>query len=252
MAKKEKPRYTVTVTIDGPEGKTVSEEERTPPSVTTIIDKVYSESFGPGAWWGYKVGGARILGIGDLSDDRVLELYERMKADEVNGKKITPNSIRDEAGDRGKLAHKVQQQLVMGKTDVPHVLQLFGDNPYVVAGTEWFKDHFGEGETIATELQLYHRRLDYVGTFDYLRLCTDGVEELIDWKTTKPPIRFKQHVQLAAYDFALPPMFRRHRVVLLQPDGKYVESTQEMRIEPQFFERVLEQYERIKRWEEAA
>lgn len=245
--------------LDGPEGKT---SLGYPDSVTEILKRVFDDSFGPAAWWGFKCGAAALsmptesrVTRRDLESAKVVEMYEAMKLT-----KITPNTVRDDAGDRGKKAHKVAQQIGNGEITADEALAIWTgldeDSGYCRAAAQWHKDHENdEFEDVGSEIQVYNPALNYVGTFDRLRRFKgqysdeQGTEEIIDWKTTKPPIRFTQHLQLGAYDLALPGHAgpRLQRVVLFASDGTYIEST--AWVDPQVFVGVKALYDEIKRWE---
>ena len=83
------------------------------PSVTHVIKSVKDAlGFGGMAWWGYQIGIA-VEGEVDLYSDEWLEKYEDAK-----DTGITPNSIRDDAAERGTGSHDLAEALSLDTIEV--------------------------------------------------------------------------------------------------------------------------------------
>lgn len=110
-----------------------------------------------------------------------------------------PNKVRDQAADRGTLAHAlIEEHLGGDKVDKgewsPADLDV-AENA-VIAYLEWEGTH--DVKVIETEVQLAHRQYKYGGTLD-LVAWVDGEMALVDFKTTNG-VYAEHRIQLAAYN----------------------------------------------------
>lgn len=257
------PRYTLNLEdgalyLDGPKGRTTcvgltpermrALDGKHPPSVTEIIKLVFSDSAGGMSFWAYKLGVAALHPAkrGDWDGDfknappAVETLYRRAMATGFH-----PNGLRDKAGDRGDTAHDRADDIAQGKIlEEPATM-------WEQAVDAWFDEQMNGWEIVASEQQVYQLAEDpiFVGTTDQIRVNRGLlVYEIVDFKTHKPPARFPDFVQIAAYERALWSMNRTpprpweiwHRVVLAKKDGTYDQSVKY--IDPDVWPAVMTVY----------
>lgn len=238
-------------------------------SMTTVIKGVTGSTFASAAWWGYKVAAAAQVGLTDLEDAAVLGQYDRYKAT-----KITPNSIRDAAGDRGNFAHDLCESYLTEKCRILtdegglYVQGQVGDDrifaepllleSYNLAAARWLfmRHETGDWDTVGAERVVWSERLRVQGTFDLLRRNRHtGALEIVDYKTHKPagrPAVFPAYpediLQLRGYRTCMADMDEEpvphQRVVLFLKDGEFVEDTRT--VPAGVFDAVVEIYRALK------
>jgi hypothetical protein len=218
------------------------------PSVTHIIKSVGDSIGGAGAmaWWGFKLGIRSQHPL--FSDTKVDEQYEKAKQTEW-----TPNKQRDTAGSRGTEAHDLLELLATGEAevhkDVEKVYLTWPKNKkapfeevegYKLSAAQWWLDNLEGWNTVFAERPVWSLSQGFAGTLDLARywgvIKEEGTNmvEVVDYKTHKPaaqdgPSYVGDRIQLAAYSLAVEEMglglVGGTRVVLLGPDGTYLEDT---------------------------
>ena len=199
------------------------------PSVTTIIKGVMGGNFSGPAYWGFRLGVE--YGGGD---------YEEAKRSE-----FAPNAQRDKAGARGTKVHEYLEMLASGEHRDP-------EDGYEQAVEKWWGEQTSAGRSVVgCEVPLYSLKHGYAGTVDLI-LADDVGLTFVDLKTHKPPARFEDHLQVAAYNLAyqemhpdvVGPLPEDHLVLMAKEDGTYEESWQW--INPHTFPKVIEVWREVK------
>jgi hypothetical protein len=199
------------------------------PSVTHIIKSVCNNGMGGMAYWGAKLGIEYMAEqAGGLDVD---ELYEAFR-----GSPLNPNAQRDKGGERGTGAHDLLQQLIEGtvqvETDQDLVILDDGLTTTVLEGYPaaaarvylYLRDRYAR---IETEVPVWSLKNGFAGTADVVGYEEDDghVFDVVDLKTHKPPVRFEDRVQPAAYGTALEEMRGDYcelsMIALAKPDGTF-------------------------------
>ncbi len=217
------------------------------PSVTHIIKSVMNNGMGGMAYWGAKL--ALGWALPDIDLDEVYDQFKKSDAD--------PNHQRDTGGTRGTGAHDLLQQLVLEQVKLAYI-----EDDYVIYDglTEtklesyergvaaWFLDN-GIGNmlmAVESEVPVWSLRHCFAGTAD---LVIDN-QAVLDLKTHKPPARFEDALQIAAYSLALEEMrdtaVTRNQVILAKADGTY--EVVDVDVAPAVFIRVREVYDHLDGW----
>lgn len=134
--------------------------------------------------------------VTDLVQGRVVdELGD--PADPYQTLRMTPRTLRDQAGERGTDVHTFAERISLGQTvDVPE--HLVG---HVRSVTQFLDDW--QIDPLLVEARVGSRAYGYAGTLDLLaRHHSQGAVAVFDYKTSKSGVRFETAFQLAAYAFA--------------------------------------------------
>lgn len=231
------------------------------PSVTHIIKVPKDEmGFGGMAWWGWKLG--LKAAYPDASDAELDDIVEEMKTGPV-----TPNKVRDAAGERGDYAHNMLEKVALDQAvfylDADSVFHFIEEGKKPVrlqewgeAAARWWFDNMDLQEIVFSERPVWHLGYGYTGTLDLARLVKDDPQdeepltfEIVDYKTHKPadgmrkdgsyaegkgPGYTEDLAQLQGYAMAVEAMALNPnapvytRVVLLGQDGQYHEDTRQV------------------------
>lgn len=162
------------------------------PRVTGIIGSVWSSSFSPASWWGYKLGVQAATNLGfDMA-------YEDVKSSGP-----TPESARDEASDRGVAAHDMLQALMEGE----ELDEREPTSPFEDAVIQWH--HEVKPVNLGAEIKVLSLRGGYAGTLDLMWRRPKGkLRELTDLKTRgKLGVRTTDCIQVCAYADAYEEMY---------------------------------------------
>lgn len=123
------------------------------------------------------------------------------------------------AADKGTAVHNaIDNYIRFGIDDISPELE-----GYYIAFKCWMNEH--QVKPYGTEIKLYHKALMYAGTADMVAEV-DGVDTLIDFKTTTKISEMLAGVQLSAYEKAFQSQdngfeVRNRIIVHLSNDGKY-------------------------------
>jgi len=127
--------------------------------------------------------------------------------------------VLDRAADRGTAVHNaIENYVTFGIEDIdPDYAGYFN------AFLKWHEEH--NVIPYGTEIRLYHKSLMYAGTAD-MAASVDGIDTLIDFKTSASVSQMLCGVQLEAYDRAMAShegqmRFAQKAIVHLKSDGRY-------------------------------
>ena len=223
------------------------------PSVTSIIKTVMGGS-GPGmAWWGARQ--AVEWAFAEYGPGRWGNHPDEIPApvpddwyNEYKKSRYNPNAQRDKAGDRGTKAHDILEALATGSQPQ----DIMCSNGYEEAVLKWWEEQMPGWQVVTAETPVYSLKHAYAGTVDLVRKLKGNYScEVVDLKTHKPPARFEDHLQVAAYDLALQEMGvtgrlfeSAHSIVLAKEDGTFEES--DRWVDPTLFVKIREIYEEVK------
>ena len=122
-----------------------------------------------------------------------------ISASNANALDNIPTSILDNASERGTAVHQAIE--FYNKYKFANINDEY--KGYFEAYKGWYKQTAGYQVKIESELQVYHKVLNYAGTIDILTTNTDGEHCLIDIKTTNELNMKYVSLQLSAYKEAL-------------------------------------------------
>lgn len=131
-----------------------------------------------------------------------------------------PTSILDNASERGTAVHQAIE--FYNKYKFANISEDY--KPYFEAYQDWYNKNSFSFIEVKSEVQVYHKVLNYAGTIDML--ITDTMEEktLVDIKTTNELNMKYVALQLSAYKEALASQgikVRNMYVLWLKKDGTY-------------------------------
>lgn len=127
--------------------------------------------------------------------------------------------VLNRAAARGTAVHNaIENYIKFDIRDIPEEHE-----GYFEAFLKWFEEH--KVEPYGDEVRLYHKSLMYAGTADMFA-SVDGIDTLIDFKTSAAVQKMLCGVQLEAYDRAIQSHtggkgFERKAIVHLKKDGSY-------------------------------
>lgn len=127
--------------------------------------------------------------------------------------------VLNRAAARGTAVHNaIENYIKFDIRDIPEEHE-----GYFEAFLKWFEEH--KAEPYGDEVRLYHKSLMYAGTADMFA-SVDGIDTLIDFKTSAAVQKMLCGVQLEAYDRAIQSHtggkgFERKAIVHLKKDGSY-------------------------------
>lgn len=127
--------------------------------------------------------------------------------------------VLNRAAQRGTAVHNaIENYIKFGIEDIPPEHE-----GYFKAFLKWFEEH--NVVPYGTEIKLYHKGLMYAGTAD-MAASVDGIDTLVDFKTSASVSKMLGGVQLEAYDRALAShdsemKFGQKLILHLKKDGKY-------------------------------
>lgn len=127
--------------------------------------------------------------------------------------------VLNRAAARGTAVHNaIENYIKFDITDIPEE-----HKGYFEAFLKWFEEH--NVKSYGDEVRLYHKSLMYAGTADMFA-GVDGIDTLIDFKTSAAVQKMLCGVQLEAYDRAIQSHtggkgFERKAIVHLKKDGSY-------------------------------
>lgn len=127
--------------------------------------------------------------------------------------------VLNRAADRGTAVHNaIENYVKFGIEDIPpeHA-------GYFEGFLKWVKEH--DVKPYGNEIRLYHKSLMYAGTAD-MAASVDGLDTLVDFKTSASVQKMLCGVQLEAYDRAVQSHtggkgFERKAILHLKRDGTY-------------------------------
>ena len=143
-----------------------------------------------------------------------------ISASNVGALENIPTSILDNASERGTAVHQAIE--FYNKYKFANINDEY--KGYFEAYKKWYEDNSFPFIEIKSELQVYHKILNYAGTIDML--ITDTMEEhiLVDIKTTNELSMKYVALQLSAYKDALASqgiLVKKLYVLWLKKDGTY-------------------------------
>lgn len=127
--------------------------------------------------------------------------------------------VLNRAAARGTAVHNAIENYV--KFDIEDISPEHAG--YFEAFLKWFKEH--KVQPYGNEIRLYHKSLMYAGTTD-MTASVDGIDTLVDFKTSAAVQKMLCGVQLEAYDRAIQSHtggkgFDRKAILHLKKDGSY-------------------------------
>jgi len=222
------------------------------PRVTTIISDVMSQGKSGMAYWGGRLATEFFATMFDSVTDEEDEdeWYAAWKSSEWS-----PQGQLKVAQDRGKQAHHLFEKLLTREATLLEeggVLYAEVDGfrhvpvSYDLAVCKAYRDVFSDIEGLLSEQRVYSVEHGFAGTADLIAGSVIG-----DLKTHKPPARFSDMVQTAAYSLAWEEMtgqhIDHHMVVMAGEDGEYVIA--HGFVEPSVFLAVKQVWHAMKAWE---
>ena len=134
--------------------------------------------------------------------------------------KAIPQAVLAKAADRGTAVHAAIESYLKYGINISDE----ESGGYMDAFSKWFEKY--KPTDISSEIRLYHKILHYAGTADMV--CTiDGVQTVVDFKTTSKLMPKLVCVQLEAYKQALLSHeidVKSKRVLQLKKDGTWEEQ----------------------------
>ncbi len=223
--------------------------------VTTVIDAVMGGPKSNMAYWGAELMSQYVEGrlLDTEWDYPAEEWYEDFKATPLN-----PNAVRDKAADRGKRAHTLFEDLVLGNAtcttndDGSPVWVKHNDEEHAYAVESYdlgvvkaYREIALGIDGLLPEQRVFSKTHRFAGTADLI-----GGSLVADVKTHKPPARFTDFVQMAAYSLAWEEMTGQvidaHMAILPHEDGTY--TAYHSFVDPQVFIDVLNIYREQRNW----
>jgi hypothetical protein len=160
------------------------------PSVSTIITEVIGKSAGAMSWWGYRTACDAVAAAGTdvigLDPDDTYELLKKIGP--------TPNTSKEEAGDRGSAAHEVLENYVIWNTKTGKTAEKAGTRYTELLDAE---EKEGTQYGLAATAFVDEAILPYLGVIE----GTDGprIVEVI----TEQPVFSLKHQYAGTLDLAL-------------------------------------------------